>query len=74
MPKEVSKDVSISITIFLKGWCFESAKVSFEETDIVRKNVLVFKVWRGCRNRELYHICVQRLTTIQYACTSTAAE
>lgn len=74
MPKEVSKEVCISMAIFLKGWCFESAKVSFVEIDIVRKNVPVFKVWRGCRNRGLYHICVQRLTTIQYACTFTAAE
>lgn len=48
MPEEVSKEVCISVTICLKGWCFESAIVSSEEIDIVRKNVLVFKVWRGC--------------------------
>lgn len=52
MPKEVS-EVCISITIFLKGWCFESAEVSSEKIDTVRKNVLVFKVWGGCRNRGL---------------------
>lgn len=49
MPKKISKEVCISITMFLKGWCFESGKVSFGEIDIVRK------VWRGCRN-ELYHL------------------
>lgn len=74
MPKEDSKVLRISITIFLKGWCFESARASCKEIDIVRKNVQVFKVWRGCRNRGLYHICIQRPTTVQYACTSTAAE
>jgi len=44
MPKEVSKEVCTSIAIFLKGWCFESARVLFKEIDIVRKDVLIFKV------------------------------